>query len=247
MKKILFQVVLLVLIFAGIFYGLSQVNWMKLFRIERVTDVLEKQLGDLVWADMEKKAIESGPEYQKLDSVLKKICESNGLKREEIKLHLMEDAEVNAFALPDHHMVVYTGLIKEAKSNDEIAGVLAHEIAHMELKHVMKKLLKQVGYTILISITTGEAGGEVVKEVLAMLTSSAYDRSLEKDADLKAVEYLKNAGLDVKAFADFLYRLGEENEGPVHLTWISTHPDPKERAKYILKEAAADGGKRKGN
>lgn len=191
----------------------------------------------MVWADMEKKSIESGPDYQKLDSVLKKICEGNGLKREEIKLHLMEDAEVNAFALPDHHMVVYTGLVKEAKSNDEIAGVLAHEIAHMELKHVMKKLLKQVGYTILINITTGDAGGEVIKEVLGLLTSSAYDRSLEKDADLKAVEYMKNAGLDVKAFADFLYRLGEENEGPVNLTWISTHPDPKERAKYILKEA----------
>lgn len=237
MRKSVFQALLLILIFAGIFYGLSQVNWMKLFRIEKVTDVLEKQLGDMVWADMEKKSIESGPDYQKLDSVLKKICEGNGLKREEIKLHLMEDAEVNAFALPDHHMVVYTGLVKEAKSNDEIAGVLAHEIAHMELKHVMKKLLKQVGYTILINITTGDAGGEVIKEVLGLLTSSAYDRSLEKDADLKAVEYMKNAGLDVKAFADFLYRLGEENEGPVNLTWISTHPDPKERAKYILKEA----------
>lgn len=237
MRKSVFQALLLILIFAGIFYGLSQVNWMKLFRVEKVTDVLEKQLGDMVWADMEKKSIESGPDYQKLDSVLKKICEGNGLKREEIKLHLMEDAEVNAFALPDHHMVVYTGLVKEAKSNDEIAGVLAHEIAHMELKHVMKKLLKQVGYTILINITTGDAGGEVIKEVLGLLTSSAYDRSLEKDADLKAVEYMKNAGLDVKAFADFLYRLGEENEGPVNLTWISTHPDPKERAKYILKEA----------
>lgn len=237
MKKSLFQALIVILIFAGIFYGLSQVNWMKLFRIEKVTDVLEKQLGDMVWADMGKNSIESGPAYQKLDSILTTICQGNGLKREEIKLHLMEDAEVNAFALPDHHMVVYTGLIKEAKSNDEIAGVLAHEIAHMELKHVMKKLLKQVGYTILISITTGDAGGEVVKEVLGLLTSSAYDRSLEKDADLKAVEYLKNAKLNVKAFADFLYRLGEENEGPVNLTWISTHPDPKKRAEYILKEA----------
>jgi predicted Zn-dependent protease len=240
MKKSLFQALFLILIFAGIFYGLSQVNWMKLFRIEKVTDVLEKQLGDMVWSDMEKKSIESGPEYERLDSVLNAICNGNDLDRTAIKLHLMEDAEVNAFALPDHHMVVYTGLIKEARNNDEIAGVLAHEIAHMELKHVMKKLLKQVGYTILINITTGDAGGEVVKEVLGLLTSSAYDRSLEKDADLKAVEYLKNAKLNVKAFADFLYRLGEENEGPVNLTWISTHPDPKERAKYILKEGTED-------
>lgn len=237
MRKSLFQAMIVILIFAGVFYGLSQVNWMKLFHIEKVTDALEKQLGDMVWADMDKKSIESGAEYNRLDSILIAICEGNGIKREDIKLHLMEDAEVNAFALPDHHMVVYTGLIKEAKSSDEVAGVLAHEIAHMELKHVMKKLLKQVGYTILINITTGDAGGEVVKEVLGLLTSSAYDRSLEKDADLKAVEYMKKAHLDVKAFADFLYRLGEENEGPVNLTWISTHPDPKERAKYILKEA----------
>ena len=59
MKKSLFQALLLILIFAGIFYGLSQVNWMKLFRVEKVTDALEKQLGDMVWSDMEKKSIES--------------------------------------------------------------------------------------------------------------------------------------------------------------------------------------------
>ena len=116
MKKSVLQALLLILIFAGIFYGLSQVNWMKLFRVEKVTDVLEKQLGDMVWADMEKKSIESGPDYQKLDSVLKKICEGNGLKREEIKLHLMEDAEVNAFALPDRFDPSMTKIFSTGKS-----------------------------------------------------------------------------------------------------------------------------------
>lgn len=108
MKKSVLQALLLILIFAGIFYGLSQVNWMKLFRVEKVTDALEKQLGDMVWSDMGKKSIESGPEFNRLDSILSRICEGNELDRASIKLHLMEDSEVNAFALPDHHMVVYT-------------------------------------------------------------------------------------------------------------------------------------------
>ena len=90
-----------------------------------------------------------------------------------------------------------------------------------------------MGYSVLISITTGDAGGGAIKELLGMLSSTAYDRKLEKDADLKAVEYLKNAGISPNGFADFLYRLGDKDGSLGNLSWISTHPDSKERAKYI--------------
>jgi len=68
-----------------------------------------------------------------------------------------------------------------------------------------------------------------------MLSSSAFDRSLEKEADIKAVDYLVNANLNPEPFAYFLYKLSEtENEAAKYLTWISTHPDSKERAEYII-------------
>ena len=217
----------------GVYLLVSRVNWMKLFRIEKMTDALEQKLGDMVWSGMEEQSIEEGKDFNNVDKLIASLCKANGIDRDKIKLHIIPDSEINAFALPDRHMVVHTGLINSVKSDDELSGVLAHEIAHMELSHVMKKLLKQMGYSVLISITTGDAGGGAIKELLGMLSSTAYDRKLEKDADLKAVEYLKNTGISPNGFADFLYRLGDKDGSLGNLSWISTHPDSKERAKYI--------------
>ncbi len=221
---------------AGVFLLVSRVNWMKLFRIEKMTDALEKKLGDIVWSDMEGQSIEKGKDFDRVSSLVASLCKANGIDSKKIKIHIFSDNEVNAFALPDRHMVVHAGLLNSVKSNDELSGVLAHEIAHMELSHVMKKLLKQMGYSLLISITTGEAGGGAIKELLGMLSSTAYDRKLEKDADIKAVEYLKKTGISPNGFADFLYRLGEKDGSLGSLSWISTHPDSKERARYVRGE-----------
>jgi predicted Zn-dependent protease len=233
MKKTIVQLLILLMFATGVYLLVSRVNWMKLFRIEKMTDALEHKLGDMVWSGMEEQSIEEGKDFNNVDKLITSLCKANGIDRDKIKLHIIPDSEINAFALPDRHMVVHTGLINSVKSDDELSGVLAHEIAHMELSHVMKKLLKQMGYSVLISITTGDAGGGAIKELLGMLSSTAYDRKLEKDADLKAVEYLKNTGISPNGFADFLYRLGDKDGSLGNLSWISTHPDSKERAKYI--------------
>jgi predicted Zn-dependent protease len=236
MKKSILQLLILLMFAAGVYLLVSRVNWMKLFRIEKMTDALEKKLGDIVWSDMEEQSIEKGKDFDRVSGLIDELCRANGIDSKKIKIHIFSDNEVNAFALPDRHMVVHTGLINSVKSNDELSGVLAHEIAHMELSHVMKKLLKQMGYSLLISITTGEAGGGAIKELLGMLSSTAYDRKLEKDADIKAVGYLKKTGISPNGFADFLYRLGEKDGSLGSLSWISTHPDSKERARYVRDE-----------
>jgi predicted Zn-dependent protease len=126
-------------------------------------------------------------------------------------------------------------LIKNADNEEELAGVICHEIGHIELNHVMKKLLKEVGISVLASMTSGNGGTEIIKETSKILSSSAFDRKLEKDADLKAVDYLINAKLNPESFANFLYKLSDkEDETTKYLTWVSTHPDSKERAKYII-------------
>ncbi|MCD4735588.1 MAG: M48 family metalloprotease, partial [Bacteroidales bacterium] len=92
------------------------------------------------------------------------------------------------------------------------------------------------GFSVLISMTTGSSGTEAIKETAKMLSSTAFDRNLEKEADLKAVEYLVNASVNPEPFANFLYRLSlHDNEDYEYLSWISTHPDSEERAKYIVK------------
>ena len=99
----------------------------------------------------------------------------------------------------------------------------------------MKKLTKEVGLSVLISMTSGNVGSDKIKETVKLLSSSAYDRTLEKEADIKAVDYLVKSNINPEPFANFLYRLaGKDSENAAYFSWISTHPDSKERAEYLI-------------
>jgi len=236
MKKILFQAVIIISLIFTVWFALSRVDWMKIFKVEQITNKTEKKLGDLFWElyNNSGKEIKNAEAIQALDSILSKICVSNTIDKSQVKLHMVQSDEINAFALPNRHLVINTGLILAAEDEAELAGVISHEIAHMELNHVMKKLVKEVGLSVLISMTTGSSSSEQVKEAVKLLSSSAYDRSLEKEADIKAVEYLKKSKINPVYFARFLSRLSEkEPAGLKYFSWISTHPDSKERAEYI--------------
>ncbi|WP_442794838.1 M48 family metallopeptidase [Pelobium manganitolerans] len=210
---------------------------MKIFKVQQVTDKTEHKLGELFWQVFKKseKEVKDTQIINPIDSIVTKICKSNKIDRNKLKVHILNKNDINAFALPNGHLIIYSGLILNSENQEELAGVICHEIAHIELNHVMKKLIKEMGLSVLISMTTGNSGAEVIKGTAKMLSSSAFDRSLEKEADIKAVHYLVNANVNPGPFADFLYKLSDnEHEETKYLTWISTHPDSKERAKYII-------------
>ena len=212
---------------------------MSLFKVEQAKSATETKLGDLFWDLFNQgKEIRDKEITAPLDSLLSKICSANGTVQTQIKLHVVRSEEVNAFALPDKHLVIFSGLIAAAENEGELCGVISHELAHIEKNHVMKKLVKEIGLSTLISMTTG-AGGEIAKEAVRVLSSSAYDRNLEKEADIKAVDYLIKAGINPEPFANFLYKIGDEKQSELsrHLSWINTHPDPKVRAEYIIEYA----------
>jgi beta-barrel assembly-enhancing protease len=237
MKNLAVQGLIIVVLFFATWFILHQVNWLTLFNVEKNTDKTEEKLGDLFWGMFQKTEKENKtPLVQNtLDSLVDKICTSNAIDRKSIKVHILDKDEINAFALPNGHLVVYTGLITAAASQEELSGVLCHEIAHIQLNHVMKKLITEVGLSVLISMTTGSGGGEMIKETIKMLSSSAFDRNLEKQADITAVDYLVKAKINPEPFADFLYMMSsKENETDKYFAWVSTHPASKERAEYVI-------------
>jgi Zn-dependent protease with chaperone function len=237
MKKIIFQFVVLVALFFGLWFALSSINWMSAFKIEKLTDDTEIKIGKTVW-DLYKKTEKENKDEKAvnaIDSIVDKICSKNNINRETIKVHIIIKNDINAFAMPGGHLVVYSGLITASDNPDELAGVLAHEISHIQLGHVMKKLIKEVGLSVLISMTSGNSGGETIKQVSKILSSSAFDRKLEKEADISAVEYLINANINPEPLAEFLYKLAENKKDETsYESWLSTHPDSKKRAEYIL-------------
>ena len=237
MRKTIIQGSITVLLFFGTWFALTQIDWVKVFNVQKVTDKTEQKLGELFWEVFKKTENEStkAPVVNAIDSIVTHICTSNAIDRKKVKVHVLNKDEVNAFALPNGHLIVYTGLIVNSDSQEELTGVICHELAHIELNHVMKKLVKEIGLSVLISMTTGNGGPEVIKQAAKMLSSSAFDRSLEKEADIKAVDYLIQAEVNPELFAEFLYKLSDkENDALKYLTWVSTHPDSKERAEYII-------------
>ncbi len=238
MKKIIIQGILIVAAFFATWFLLKNIDWMDIFNAEEKSEKTEEKLGDLFWEMIEKTEheVKNTEITAPIDSLLRKICTENGIERGGVKLHVVKSDDVNAFALPNKHLVIFTGLAEASENEAALSGVIGHELAHIELNHVMKKLIKEIGLSVLISMTTGNsAGGEGIKEAARLLSSSAYDRKLEKEADIKAVDYLSEANIPSGPFADFLYSISDhEPDFAKNLTWVSTHPDSKERAKYIL-------------
>ncbi len=240
MKRVLFQGLVTITLFFAILFVLNQIDWMRILNVKHVSNTIDEKLGELYW-DLFK---ESGEDIENitiksaLDSILTEICNSNFIDKSKIKLHILESNEVNAFALPDGHIVIYSGLILASESEAEFSGVLCHEIAHIELDHVMKKLVKEVGLSTLLSMTTGGNSGEILNETAKILSSSAYDRKLEREADAEAVKYLIKSEIDPEAFAMFLFRLrnSDLNSKLKELEWINTHPNIDERVKNIIKQ-----------
>ena len=235
--KTIIQGLITIALFFTTWFVLEQIDWVTVFRVQQVTDKTEEKLGELFLEIFQKAEKENKNQVvtNSVDSIVTKICSSNKIDRESIKVHVFDKNEINAFALPNGHIIVYTGLILNSDNQEELSGVICHEIAHVQLNHVMKSLVKEVGLTVLISMTTGNAGSEIIQEVLKMLSSSAFDRSLEKEADIRAVDYLVKSKINPEPFANFLYKLsGKENEAIEYLKWISTHPESKVRAEYII-------------
>lgn len=226
----------ILVIFFGIWFLLSQIDFVTFFKIDKAKNATEKGLGDIIWDEikMSEDMIVNDSISNTLDKLLKPLCKENGIERDSLKVHIIQKDEVNAFALPDGHLVVYSGLIEASKSEQALIGVLGHEIAHIENNHVMKKLSKEIGFSVLLSITTGNKNNKVVREIMQVITSSAYDRSLEKEADITSVEYMIKAKVDPAPFADFLYEMSFDNKLTSALSWINSHPESEERAKYVL-------------
>ena len=236
MKKIIFQGAIIIIIFLCSWYCFTQINWVKIFHIQQVTDETEKKLGDVLLEVVLKSEDENkSPQVNKIiDSIVNHICIENNIAKDQIIVHIVQKDEINAFAMPNGHLIVYSGLILNSDYQEELIGVLCHEIAHIQLNHVMKKMLSEMGLSVLITMSSGNGSPVIIKEALKRLSSLTYERGLEKEADLKAVDYMIKANLNPSAFANFLFKQSlNENEASKYLQWASSHPDSRERSVYI--------------
>ncbi len=114
---------------------------------------------------------------------------------------------VNAFALPGGRMVFSAGLIENADSPDEVAGVLAHELGHVALKHPEAAIVRVYGLQMFLSLFSAGQGAETISSIAGVLAVLRYSRSAEADADAYAVQVMEKAKVDPKGLQTFFTRL----------------------------------------
>lgn len=155
----------------------------------------------------------------------------------EFRVRVVESEDVNAFALPGGRMVVFTGLLRRASSADQVAGVLAHEMAHVTLRHGLRNVAHRAGLVLAIQLLLGDASGwvELAADAAVLAQSNDYSREQESAADAEGVRMLMAAGLDPEGLAGF-FRLLEEEPGSEltgAMSWLSTHPEHEERIEQV--------------
>jgi predicted Zn-dependent protease len=139
-----------------------------------------------------------------------------------------EDEELNAFALPGGYITVNMGLLTKIARSEELAGVLAHELAHVTQRHGTRRMATQLGTFALLTWLVGGTDVSGAAHVLASLVSTAYARDQEAEADTVGLRTLTAAHLDPRGMAELFERIAREQPALPEL--LSTHPDPGERA-----------------
>lgn len=170
-------------------------------------------------------------------NIFQEILNSPEVKKSTVYSYQMEiiqnDTMLNAFAVPGGYVYIYTGILKYLDSEAALAGVIGHEIAHVERRHATQRITKAYGIQIILSIALGNNPSQVTEMVanlfggLALLANS---RANEDESDEYSIKYLKSTRFypgSVKFFFEKLRDDGKVSRGGQGIaTFLSTHPDP---------------------
>ena len=155
---------------------------------------------------------------------------------------VVDTDEVNAFALPGGWLYVNRGLITTAENESELAGVIGHEIGHVDKKHGARAISRQLGAAVLLDATLGgtdaSASRRAGRQIAALffgVNQLSYGRDAEREADRFAVESTYAAGIDPEGTATFFQKLvAMQKSEPGQLAkMFSTHPPSRERVENV--------------
>ena len=196
----------------------------------------EKQLGELALAQVRAQGgiSESGVAQQTVQEIGRKLTAAS---RYQYRWLIKNDDTVNAFAMPGGIIVVHTGLLRQAADPGELAGVLAHEVQHVEQRHSLRQMIGSLGWGALVGLTIGD-----ISAVAAMLAHQAgtlyFSRDMEEEADRLGLLALQRAQIRPDGMLSFFQKLDDKDQAKVP-GWISSHPQTAARAQQIRSLIAA--------
>jgi len=148
------------------------------------------------------------------------------------------DSMLNAFCAPGGFIYVYTGIVKYLDNEDQLAGVMAHEIAHADRRHVTDNLVKRQGIAALASLVLGGRRSQSqVAQIAQGLLGLNFSRAHERDADDFSVVYLCKTRYQSNGAAGFFAKMLRENKAGQVPQFLSTHPSSESRVQDINNKA----------
>ena len=181
----------------------------------------------------------TNPEVERyIDRVGQRILSAMGPQPFEYRFFVIQDSQLNAFAVPGGSIFFFTGLMEKAKTTSEIAGVLGHEIVHIKGRHMARQsgpdavsLLGLLGALLMARTGSGGQAAGAIGQAIAATRQIAYSRQLEMEADTLGVRYMASAGFDPKGSLGFLKTLDQERAlNPIDIpAYMMTHPITQER------------------
>ena len=153
-----------------------------------------------------------------------------------IRVIVVNDSTINAFAAPGGYIVLYRGLLEKTQTAEELAGVLAHELQHIFKHHVTQALIQHVSTGLLLAAITGDTSKATAYglESARLLGILRYSRQSEEEADAAGMRMLLESGIDPKGMITFYELLNKRtSETSSILKYLSTHPSTGDRIKKL--------------
>jgi len=200
----------------------------------------EQKLGDAVFESVKAqgKIVEDPESVAQVNAVTARLLATITNVDYGFKFHVIEAEELNAFAIPGGHVVVHTGLLKAVEKPEELAGVLAHEMAHVTQRHSLRNMVESAGLGLIVQTIFGDASGllAIASGGSEFLLRQKFSRDTERDADDVGWNYLLAAKIEPRGMISFFEKLKKESEKNAAasaadggLNLMSTHPATPER------------------
>lgn len=161
------------------------------------------------------------------------------------RFRVIDRADANAFALPGGYIYITTGMLRRTRNDSELAGILAHEVTHVTLRHgtnqASKAMLARMPLQILGGRLGGGLGGNLAQLGLSFGLNSLflkYSRGAETQADVGAVQLMRRSGYNPQGLVSVMQTLSNRGGG-----FFSDHPSPSNRITRMQQEIAATGGR----
>jgi len=174
-----------------------------------------------------------------LTALFDELVEISGQTDPPLKLYFRDGGSLgaNALALPGGTIILTDQMEALAENDDELAGVFAHEIGHVEHQHSLRQLYRTLGIAFMIAVIAGETE-QIVEEVLSVaviVDNFSYSQNYELEADGHSAEIMQLADRDPFAFVDLLDRIFEKHglDKDAESNWFSTHPGNKDRRNRV--------------